>query len=102
MDVDADGNVWVADARLANSRELETNPDAANRGNVVLKFSPTGELLMTLGTPGEMGDPPTHFTEPNDVLVAPSGRIFVVETHSAQFQEEPGPDAKSRLTIWGS
>jgi sugar lactone lactonase YvrE len=100
MDVDADGNVWVADARLANSRELEANPDAANRGNAVLKFSPTGELLMTLGTPGEMGDPPTHFTEPNDVLVAPNGRIFVVETHSAQFQEEPGPNAKSRLTIW--
>lgn len=100
MDVDADGNVWVADARLANARELEANPDAANRGNAVLKFSPTGELLMTLGTPGEMGDPPTHFTEPNDVLVAPSGRIFVVETHSAQFQNEPGPNAKSRLTIW--
>jgi sugar lactone lactonase YvrE len=100
MDVDHQGNVWVADARLANERELQENPAASSRGSAVLKFSPTGELLMTLGTPGEMGDPPTHFTEPNDVLVAPNGRIFVVETHGAQFQDEPGPNSKSRLTLW--
>ena len=101
MDVDAEGNVWVADARLANARELEENPAARNHGSAVLKFSPSGELLMTLGTPGEMGDPPTHFTEPNDVLVAPNGNIYVAETHTAQFQEEPGPDAKSRVSIFG-
>lgn len=100
IDVDGEGNVWIADARLANDNELAENPDAANRGNAVLKFSPEGELLMTLGTPGEMGDPPTHFTEPNDVLVAPNGNIFVAETHSAQFQNEPGPNAKSRISIW--
>ena len=81
IDVDSEGNVWIADARLANDNELAENPDAANRGSAVLKFSPEGELLMTLGTPGEMGDPPTHFTEPNDVLVAPNGNIFVAETH---------------------
>lgn len=100
MDVDSDGNVWIADARLANDNELAENPDAAGRGSAVLKFSPEGELLMTLGTPGEMGDPPTHFTEPNDVLVAPNGKIFVAETHSAQFQNEPGPNAKSRISIF--
>ncbi|MCY3564830.1 MAG: hypothetical protein OXH27_01465, partial [Gammaproteobacteria bacterium] len=100
IDVDSEGNVWIADARLANDNELAENPDAANRGSAVLKFSPEGELLMTLGTPGEMGDPPTHFTEPNDVLVAPNGNIFVAETHSAQFQNEPGPNAKSRISIW--
>ena len=100
IDVDGEGNVWIADARLANDNELAENPDAANRGSAVLKFSPEGELLMTLGTPGEMGDPPTHFTEPNDVLVAPNGNIFVAETHSAQFQNEPGPNAKSRISIW--
>ena len=47
-----------------------------------------------------MGDPPTHLTEPNDVLVAPNGRIFIGETHSAQFQDDPGPNSKSRITIW--
>ena len=39
MDVDAEGNVWIADARLANARELEANPDAASRGGAVIKFS---------------------------------------------------------------
>ncbi|MCG8414590.1 MAG: hypothetical protein MI746_10275 [Pseudomonadales bacterium] len=100
MDVDAEGNIWIADARLANSAEAEANPASRNIGSAVLKFSPEGELLMVIGTPGEMGDPPTHLTEPNDVLVAPNGRIFIGETHSAQFQNSPGPDSKSRITIW--
>ena len=102
IDVDREGNVWIADARVANPREIEQNPAAANLGSAVLKFSPEGELLMTLGTPGEIGDPPTHFTDPNDVLVAPNGTIFVAETHGAQFQDEPGPDSKSRITKWTS
>lgn len=98
MDVDAEGNVWIADARSANERELESSPDAGGRGHTVTKFSPDGEVLLVLGTPGEPGDPPTHFTEPNDVFVAPDGSIFVAETHGAQYQDEPGPDAKSRIS----
>ncbi|MDP6653155.1 MAG: hypothetical protein QGF90_13795 [Gammaproteobacteria bacterium] len=100
MDVDAEGNVWVADARLANANEISENPAARNLGSVVRKFSPSGELLLTIGTPGAMGDPPTHLTEPNDVLIAPNGNIFIGETHTAQFQNEPGPNAKGRITIW--
>jgi sugar lactone lactonase YvrE len=98
MDVDREGNVWVADARSANANELERFPDAAGKGHTVTKFSPTGEVLLVLGTPGETGDPPTHFTEPNDVLVAPDGSIFVAETHGAQFMDEAGPTAKSRIS----
>ncbi len=100
MDVDAQGNVWVADARLANENEINENPAARNLGSVVRKFSSSGELLLTIGTPGAMGDPPTHLTEPNDVLIAPNGNIFIGETHGAQFQNEPGPNAKGRITIW--
>jgi hypothetical protein len=98
MDVDAEGNVWIADARSPNARELERTPNAPMNGHTVLKFSPTGELLMTLGTPGVRGDPPTHFTDPNAVIVGPDGSIYVAETHTAQFQDEPGPDSKSRIT----
>ena len=98
MDVDGQGNVWIADARAANAQELERNPAARGKGHTVTKFSPTGEVLLVLGTPGEAGDPPTHFTEPNDVLVAPDGSIFVAETHGAQFTDEPGPNAKSRVS----
>ncbi|HJN42877.1 MAG: hypothetical protein CL477_18815 [Acidobacteria bacterium] len=100
MDVDSEGNVWIADARIANARELEASPGAAGKGNAVLKFSPTGELLLTLGTPGETGDPPTHFTEPNDVVVGPDGSIYVGESHGAQFLDEPGPGAIGRITKW--
>ena len=98
IDVDSEGNVWIVDSRVANARELEAFPDAAGKGNAVLKFSPDGELLMTLGTPGETGNPPTHFTDPNDVLVAPDGSIFVAESHGAQFLDQPGPNAISRIS----
>ena len=100
IDVDHEGNVWIADARLASESEINENPAAANLGSAVLKFSSDGELLLTIGTPGEIGDPPTHLTDPNDVLIAPNGRIFIAETHGAQFQNEPGLDTKSRITMW--
>ncbi|MEE2636161.1 MAG: hypothetical protein VYE68_02890 [Acidobacteriota bacterium] len=100
MDVDSEGNVWVADARAPNAGELERTPDAPRNGHQVVKFSPEGEVLLVLGTPGEAGDPPTHFTEPNDVLVAPDGSIFVGETHGAQFLDDPGPNAIGRITKW--
>ncbi len=72
IDVDHEGNVWIADAWRRG---------ATNTGHAVLKFSPEGELLMTIGTPGEAGDPPNHLTQPSDVLVAPNGQIYVVDSH---------------------
>ncbi len=98
MDVDPQGNVWVVDSRSATAQELAQFPDAAGKGHTVLKFSPSGELLMTLGTPGEAGDPPNRFTDPNDVVIGPDGSIYVAETHGAQFQDAPGPDSKSRIS----
>jgi hypothetical protein len=100
MDVDRQGNVWIADARGPNAQELERFPGARGLGHTVLKFSPAGELLMTIGTGGEAGNPPTHLTEPNDVLVAPDGSIFIAESHNAQFMDEPGPGAIGRITKW--
>ena len=50
MDVDKQGNVWVVDARSATAAEVKQFPDAAGKGHTVLKFSPQGKLLMTLGT----------------------------------------------------
>jgi len=99
MSVDAEGNVWVVDARSANAQELQDFPDAAGKGHTVTKFSPQGAVLMVLGTPGVAGDLPTHFSEPNDVTIAPDGSIFVAETHSAQFTDEAGsPTAKSQIS----
>jgi len=98
MDVDRQGNVWVVDARSATPQELAKFPEWKNKGHTVLKFSPQGKLLMTLGTPGEAGDPPAKFTEPNDVLIAPDGSIFVAEAHNAQFLDQNPPNGIGRIS----
>ena len=61
MDVDSEGNVWIVDARSPNQRELDRTPNAPMKGHQVVKFSPDGDVLLVLGSPGERGDPPTHF-----------------------------------------
>jgi sugar lactone lactonase YvrE len=82
LHVDRDGNVWVTDARVPTADELAKYPDARGKGSVVVKFSPAGELLMRLGTPGVRGDPPTALTEPTAVLTDPeTGDIYVAESH---------------------
>jgi len=98
MDVDKQGNVWVVDARSATPAELKQYPDAKGKGHTAIKFSPQGKVLLTLGTPGEAGNPPTHFTEPNDVLVAPDGSIFVAEAHGAQFLDQDPPNGVGRIS----
>jgi len=98
MDVDRQGNVWVVDARAATPAELKQFPNAAGKGHTVTKFSPQGKVLLVLGTPGQAGNPPTHFTEPNDVLVAPDGSIFVAEAHNDQFLDAPGTGGVGRIS----
>ena len=75
IDVDPDGNVWVTDAVAA-----ERTPEGA-RGHQVIKFSPDGEVLMVLGTPGRPGSGRNSFNAPSDVVVADNGDIFVADGH---------------------
>ena len=70
IDVDDDGNVWIADAR-----------GEGDRGHQVIKFSSDGDVLMRLGTAGVAGRTQSTFDQPNDVLVAPNGDIFVGDGH---------------------
>jgi len=70
--LDKDGNVYVADADGKNGK-----------GHVVVKFSPDGKVLMTLGHPGMPGDAPGYFNRPSAVAVAPDGTIFVADGHGA-------------------
>jgi DNA-binding beta-propeller fold protein YncE len=68
--VDRDGNLWVTDAR-----------GESGKGHQVFKFSPEGKTLMTLGQPGVSGSAPGLFDQPTDVVVSPTGDIFVTDSH---------------------
>ena len=106
--VDRNDNVWVTDcactggARGGAAPQLQQGP---RRGHQVSKFSPRGRLLMTLGAPGGARDS-GYFWQPNDVLVAPDGSIFVAEGHSSALGSVArilkfSPDGRL-LKTWGS
>jgi DNA-binding beta-propeller fold protein YncE len=81
--VDREGNVWVTDARAPSQDELKKFPGEQNKGSVVVKFSPEGKVLMTLGKPGVRGNPPEALTDPTVVLTDPSnGDVYVAESHT--------------------
>jgi len=74
--VDSDGNIWVTDGV-----GIAPKDGKPGKGHTVMKFSPQGRLLMTLGTPGVTGVDGSHFNAPSDVLIAPNGDIFVADGH---------------------
>ena len=94
--VDRDGNVWVTDGRTATPQEIAKFPDARGKGHTVVKFSPEGKVLLTLGKPGVAGNPPDLLNEPNDVTTAPNGDIFVGDGHSGQ-NANASPDTVARI-----
>jgi streptogramin lyase len=70
IDIDADGNYWTTDFGT----------------HVVMKLSPSGEVLLTLGTIGERGTwdeaAGVHlFDEPNDVAFDSEGNIYISQGH---------------------
>ena len=72
---DGEGNVWVTDF---------AGNDEGTKGHQVHKFSPTGELLLSLGIAGQPGNGPDHLNQPIDVIIAPDGSIFVADGHTGQ------------------
>jgi sugar lactone lactonase YvrE len=68
--VDRDGNVWAGDEIARNGK-----------GADLIKFSPNGTVLMTLGKPGMPGNGPDYLTSASSVVVAPNGDIYVGDGH---------------------
>ncbi|MBV9949911.1 MAG: hypothetical protein JOZ69_23920 [Myxococcales bacterium] len=80
--VDGEGSVWTTDA--ASEDAVATAAKAGVKaGHVVRKFSPEGQLLMTLGEPGVAGNDEYHFRSPSGVVTAPNGDIFVADGHGS-------------------
>lgn len=59
--IDRDGFIWLTDIGL----------------HVVRKFTREGQLLLTVGTPGEKGADGSHLYMPTDVAFGPNGDLFV-------------------------
>ena len=76
--IDADQNVWAADANGNGSK-----------GHTVVKFDPSGAVLMTLGKTGVTGDGPDTFNRPSGIVVSPQGDVFVSDGH--------GRDSNARI-----
>ncbi len=76
LHVDPWDNVWITDV----SRHL------------VMKFSPEGQLLLTLGVDGVSGCDERHFFQPTHVCGLPSGEFFVTDGYGnsriAKFSAE--------------
>jgi DNA-binding beta-propeller fold protein YncE len=81
--VDRDSNVWATDTNDEDtiSGMSAKNARGVTMGQEVLKISPTGQVLMTLGTEGVGGTEPSTFDRPTGVAIAPNGNIFVADGH---------------------
>jgi peptidylamidoglycolate lyase len=58
-----DGNIWVTDAKKM----------------VIIKYSPEGQELLTIGTPGKNGNDRTHFDGVADIAFQPNGDFYVAD-----------------------
>ena len=105
--VDKDGNIWTTDT---NDEETilgmpAKNAQGATLGQAVLKISPTGRVLMTIGTQGVGGNGPYLFDRPTGVSIAGNGDIFVADGHSRNTSNSArivkySPDGKF-IKTWG-
>jgi sugar lactone lactonase YvrE len=82
--VDKDGNLWTTDTN--DDKTIlgmpATNAQGITMGHEVLKISPTGQVLMTIGEEGAAGNGPYMFDRPTGVAIAPNGDIFVADGHA--------------------
>ena len=79
--VDAQDNVWIADAD----------------GSVVMKLSPEGKLLLTLGTRKKRGDwvegkGQRLLWQPMDIAFGPHGDVYIAEGHADESPNDTDSD----------
>jgi sugar lactone lactonase YvrE len=92
LGVDRDGNVYASDQIVNNGR-----------GAVVVKFSPTGQILMVIGHLGQTGNGRDFLSAPTDVAIAPNGDIYVTDGHGGATNDRVVKYSKDGhfITSWG-
>ena len=83
--VDRSDNVWVTDIGH----------------HLVFKFSPTGKLLLALGTSDQPGSGRDQFNKPTDVAFGPNGETFVADGYGNSRVMKFDHDGKF-LSTWGT
>ena len=76
--IDREDNLWITDVG----------------GHIVVKMNPQGQVLMTIGTKGQAGDwdeaaQSRKLNEPNDVIIAANGDIFIAQGHTPGAKGDP-------------
>ncbi|MEJ7607188.1 MAG: peptidyl-alpha-hydroxyglycine alpha-amidating lyase family protein [Bryobacteraceae bacterium] len=84
MRIGKDGNLWVTD----------------NGDHQVMKFSPVGERLLTLGIKGKAGTDDKTFNRPTDIAFAASGDFYVSDGYGNSRVVKFSRDGKY-LLAWG-
>ena len=70
--IEKDGSLWVTDERVSPDKK---------RGVRVIKFSPSGKVLMTIGKVGNPGMGPDQFGSPSGIAQASNGDLYVADGH---------------------
>jgi hypothetical protein len=86
--VSPDGFVWITD----------------KRGEQVFKFTPEGEMLMSLGQKGVVGDnnSETALNGPADMVVSKNGNIFVADGESKNTRVVKFAKDGKFIKFWGT
>ena len=82
--IDADDNIYCT--------ERDTH--------VMRKFTTTGELLMTLGTPDEPGAEGEPFNKPTDFALGPDGEMYISDGYGNARVHKYSPDGEL-IKSWG-
>ena len=82
--IDREGNLWVTDTGH----------------HVVMKFSPTGKLLLTLGKAGNPGLGTDQFDKPTDIAFGAKGEIYISDGYGNSRVMKFTAEGKF-LTTWG-
>lgn len=90
--VDRDGSVWAEDQIARNGKGVD-----------LIKFSPDGKVLMTIGKPGMPGNAPGYLSAVSSVVVAPNGDIYVGDGHGTGTNDRIVKFAKDGtfVSTWG-